>query len=196
MAMIEALFSNSKAKILTLLYGDPERRYYAREMERELGIRISHLLKELEKLSIAGLVAASKDGNRNYYQANQANPIFEELTNIIRKTSRLSSEITDALGPIKHQVLLALIYGSVARDEDHSESDIDLLVVGDVSLKNLSLALSPVAQTLKREIAPVLYSPKEFATKYQAKNHFIRSVLDQPIRILIGDDSVIRDLAG
>ena len=77
-------------------------------------------------------------------------------------------------------VNLAFVFGSVARGETGASSDVDLMVIGSVGLRKLTVQLSGKANRLGREINPHALTPTEFAERRQRRDHFVTSVLKSP----------------
>ena len=143
--------------------------------------------RELLRLESTGLVTAKRVGNQKHYQANPESPLFVELTGIVKKTVGLKQPLVDALEPIKKKIDIAFIYGSVAKENDTSGSDIDLMIVSDVlALKDVFVALASLESQLGRQVNPTLYSRKEFSDKRKLKKGFLVKVLDAPVIELIG----------
>jgi predicted nucleotidyltransferase len=80
----------------------------------------------------------------------------------------------EVLAPFADGIKLAFVYGSIARGEETSASDVDLMVVGEVSFADVVSALRQSEAKLGREVNPTVYSPSEFREKLAAKNHFFR----------------------
>ncbi len=130
--------------------------------------------------------------NRLYYQANPENPIFPELRGLLAKTSGLIGVLKTALESLASQITMAFVYGSIASGEEHSTSDVDLLVVGSAGLKDLAGHLRDAAMLLGREVSPTVFSEAEFASKIKVRNHLLRSVLDKPRLFVVGTEDDIR----
>ena len=81
----DALFSKTQQRVLALLFGHPERSYYANEIVRAAGVGVGAVQRELEGLATAGLLTVSALGNRKHYQADPHSPIFGELCGIAVK---------------------------------------------------------------------------------------------------------------
>jgi predicted nucleotidyltransferase len=101
---------------------------------------------------------------------------------------RLEDILTDAIRKADGQVSLAFVFGSVARAEQHRDSDIDLFLVGDVRLKALAAPLAEAERTLGRRINPVIYAPDNVREKYRAKDPFLMEVWGGPKIYLMGGD--------
>jgi predicted nucleotidyltransferase len=81
----EALFSGTQRRVLALLFGDPDRSFYANEIVRAARAGVGSVQRELESLARAGLVTVTRLGNQKHYRANRDSPIFGELRGIIAK---------------------------------------------------------------------------------------------------------------
>ena len=81
----EALFSKTQRRVLALLFGNPDRSYYANEIVRAARAGVGAVQRELQGLAAAGLVTVSRLGNQKHYRANPDSPIFEELRSIVSK---------------------------------------------------------------------------------------------------------------
>jgi DNA-binding transcriptional ArsR family regulator len=129
------LFSGSRRSILALLYGHANEQFYLREIARRAGTGIGATQRELGQLTDAGLLHRVRRGNQVYYQANRKNPIFSELKSILAKTSGIRDILHAALTSLKDRIKLAFVYGSIARGEEKASSDVDLMVVGEISFQ-------------------------------------------------------------
>lgn len=184
----DALFSKTQQKVLGLLFGKPDQSYFTNEIIRWVGLGKGTVMRELERMLAAGLLLQTQKGNQNHYQANQQCPIFQDLVAIVRKTFGIGDAIKTVLAPLESQITQAFIYGSIAKGEATSASDIDLMLVGDdLSYGQIMELLAPVEESLGRTINPTLYSPQDFEAKLMAGNHFLLRVLEQPKISLWGE---------
>lgn len=188
----DVLFSEYRKRILGMLLLHPEQGYHVRELARLTNTSAGTLHKELSKLSDAGILQTKKVGNQQHYSANVQCPIFEELASIFRKTSGLADVIADALSSVKSQIKLAMVFGSVARGEAQANSDIDLMVVGDISFGDVVSLLHESQATLRREINPVVYSVDSFKTRVEKSDSFIKEILNKPKLFIIGSEHELR----
>ncbi len=179
-------------RILALMLLRPERQWYRSELARVLGVPTSSLQRPLGSLCESQVLTARRDGNRLYYQANARSPLFPELRGLLVKTSGLVGVLRDELEPLAPKVTVALVYGSIASGEETSDSDVDLLVVGAVGLRDLAAPLRGAAVRLGREVNPIVYSEAEFAAKSRAGNDFLVAVLDKPRLFVVGTEDDVR----
>ena len=151
----EALFTGVQQRVLALLFGQPDRSFHVNELMRLASSGKGGLQRELRRLTEPGLVSVTEVGNQKRYQANQASPIFDELCAIVRKTFGLARVLRTALQPLEDRIVLAFVYGSVAKQADTVHSDIDLLVVSDVlSYQDLLAMLGESESRLGLKINP------------------------------------------
>lgn len=186
-SLADALFPRTKRDVLRELCVNQEG-LHLRELERRVGVNSRHLLRELHSLRDSGILTATEVGNQIIYRLNPRCPIFDEIRSIVRKTVGLASTLQELMHPLLPKIRLAYIYGSHATGQDRFDSDVDLMVVGDVTLKELSSILTQAQREIRREISPTLYRPAEYAQSTQDATSFVRRVHDGPRIDVIGGD--------
>jgi predicted nucleotidyltransferase len=183
----DLIFGQTRGRILALLYGHSVQSFYLRQISREIGASAGAVRRELETLSSIGLIDRSVSGHQVYFQANRAHPVYVELNALVAKTVGVFHLLTSALAPMAKKISLAFVYGSMARQEETADSDVDLMIVGDATLDEVLLLLAPAERAIGRSINPTLYSFREFKSKLKSGNHFLRSVVRGKTEPLIGD---------
>jgi len=187
--LADALFSNTRQRVLGLLFGQPSRSFYANEIIGRVGSGSGGVQRELANLTHSGLVTVKAVGNQKHYQANAESPIFEELCGIAQKTIGLAEPLREALAPLADRIRAAFVYGSVAKKTDTANSDIDLMLLSDtLSYGDAFLALEAVSGLLGRTVNPTILASKEFATRLAAQESFLSRVLEQPKIWIIGGE--------
>jgi predicted nucleotidyltransferase len=156
----EILSSRVRSEIFRLLFGASERQLHVREMERRTGLSVATVRQELQKLLRMQLVEAQRSGNRLYYWANKAHPLYPDIRNMVLKTAGMVDILRDALD--KEGVTIAFVFGSVASNQEGARSDVDLMVIGDVGLRTLSDWLSGISEHIGREVNPHVMNETEF----------------------------------
>lgn len=188
MSIASALFSESQAQVLRWLFVQPERSYYLSELRRLTGLGSASLQRELNRLAEAGLVHSERIGNLRHFQANPQSPVFNELVVLVRKTLGIEPMLREALQPLVSRIEFAFVYGSVARQTDTAQSDVDLMLVGkQLRLADVLELLVPLETGLGRKINPTCYTPAEFERRRAEPDSFVNRVLAQPILSLIGN---------
>ena len=188
------LFSDYRRRVLGLLLLHPDTTYHVRELARLTGTSAGTLHKELTKLTAGGVLQRQEVGNQVRYSADRNCPIFEELASILRKTSGLVDVLVEALSGVEKSIALAFVFGSVARGEQQSNSDVDVMLVGSLGFADAVQVLHPVQATLQREINPVVYSLDEFRRRAASDDSFVREVLAEPKLFVVGNENDLRKL--
>ncbi len=181
----DLLSSRIKAEVFRLLFGPVKRELHVRELERRAGLSLSTVRQELKRLSRVGVVTARKDGNRTYYKANSEHPLFTEICGLVLKTSGLVEVLQEALRGA--EIRVAFVFGSVASHSEKAHSDIDVMVLGNVSSRKVSGLLYGLESRVGRAVNPHVLSVDEFLKRKNADDHFLTSVLDAPKLFILGD---------
>ena len=175
--LADLLFGRTRGAVLALLYGRADQSFYTREIAREVDASVGAVQRELENLSKVGLILRKSVGSQVYYQANRETPIFPEMRALINKTIGVFGVLRSALRPLSKQIIAAFVYGSVAREQETAQSDVDLMVVGTLGQIDLLPILRKLEDRFRREVNVTLFSPAEFRRKRAANDHFLSTVL-------------------
>jgi predicted nucleotidyltransferase len=189
------LFPEYRRRVLGLLLLRPEEALHGREIARRTGLPAGTITRELGKLAAVGLLKREKRGNQQVYSADTGGPIYTELASILRKTSGLADVLVQALAPAAHKLRVAFVFGSVAQGRETSGSDIDVMLIGDLSFRQAVELLHPTQELLGREVNPKVFASAEFAAKLPVEP-FLADVLAKPKLFLIGNAHDLEELAG
>jgi predicted nucleotidyltransferase len=194
-SILEALFtSQARISVLELFLLNASNRYYLREVASLTQQPVQAIQRELARLEAGGLLSMTPEGNRRYYRANRESPIFPELKALIVKTAGLGDLLRRHLRKSKASIRVAFLFGSYARGLESAKSDIDLMVIGQVTARALSNLLAPARETLGREINAVILPTSELRRRFADNNTFLKDVLGQPKIFLIGDEDELSKL--
>jgi predicted nucleotidyltransferase len=188
------LFSEYRKRILSLLLLNPQASYHVRELARLTNTAAGTLHKELSKLTAGGILQSKKVGNQVHYSANMQCQIFNELASILRKTSGLVDVLAEALSSAQHQISVAFVFGSVARGEQQTNSDVDVMLIGTLSFGDAVQCLHNTETTLQRAINPAVYTIVEFKRRIENNDSFITEILNKPKLFIIGTENELRQL--
>ncbi|NQU23916.1 MAG: nucleotidyltransferase domain-containing protein [Candidatus Nealsonbacteria bacterium] len=190
-----ALFSKNRRALLALLYGHPDRAFYFRQIVRLSGGGHGAVQRELGQLTAAGILRRTVRDTLVYFQANEDCPVFEELKSMVVKTVGVADVLRAALGPLADRITAAFIFGSVAGARQTRDSDVDLVVIGEVTFAEVVAALTEAQENLGREVNPVVYSRDEFQAKMRSAHPFLGNVMNSDKVFLIGDEDELAGLA-
>ena len=188
-SLADALFGGIQQRVLGLLFGQPERSFYASEIIARVNGGSGAVQRELARLAQSELVTVEVIGNQKHYQANPASPIHAELCSIAWKTVGMAEPLRAELAPQADRIRAAFVYGSVAKRQDTASSDIDLMLVADeLTYGELFLSLDALSERLGRVVNPTICTLEDFQKRVRAGEAFITRVLQQPKIWLIGGE--------
>lgn len=127
--MIDTLItSQTRIKLLKKFFLNSGIRAHLRGLASEFGESSNAIRIELNRFESAGLLKASRDGNKKVYQANKGHPLFEDIHNIILKDSgidRVIEKIIHRMGDL----LCVYLTGDFAHGRE--SRIIELILVGE-----------------------------------------------------------------
>lgn len=188
------LGSGARALILGRLAAGLREDFTASEMARETGLSTPEAARQLALLEGLGLLRSQKRGRLRLYRVEHNHPLWPELRMLAVKTLGPAGVVGEALAGLDLE--LAAIFGSVAQGTDTVQSDVDLLVIGKLSMPDLSPALDEAERRLGREVNAALYTPAGLREELRRGNAWLEAVLHGKMLYLKGDESVLRALAG
>jgi predicted nucleotidyltransferase len=189
MSIATALFTDSQARVFRWLFGQPSRSFYLSELRRLTGLGSASLQRELNRLAEAGLVSSQHESNLRRFQANPDSAVYPELISLARKTFGPVPLLQQALLPLAPVLRGAWLFGSVAKQNETAQSDVDVMLVGqNILLSQVLELLLPLEGQLGRKINPVCYTPAEFERRRRELDSFVNRVLAQPVISLMEND--------
>jgi predicted nucleotidyltransferase len=114
---------------------------------------------------------------------------------LIVKTLGIAGVIRAALAGSAANIRVAFIYGSVAKGTEKTESDVDVMVIGDIGFGEVVSALRPAQDQLAREINPSVFSSDEMRRRISEADHFFTTIMREDKVFLIGDEHDLTGLA-
>ena len=191
----DLLGSRLRAKVLGWLFTHADESFFVRQLTAVLGLDSANLSRELARLEKMGLLVSTTSGKQKYYQANQKSPIFNELHSLMVKTVGAVDILRSALETVGKQINIAFIFGSIASRMEDRASDIDVMIIGDISIEDAIDVFSSAEKTLGREVNSVVYPVEEFRQKVKSDHHFVKTVLEGEKVFLIGDENELNRLS-
>ncbi len=190
--MLESLVRSKVArKILTLFFTHPDEKFYIRQLERLIHEPVSAIRRELFRLEKSGLLSQKREANLKYYWINRQYPIFEEMRGIILKTQGLGDYLKELFKKTQG-IKVAFIFGSVAQGRDGTQSDIDLMVIGNIDSVQLHARINKIEDITKRKINYHLMDEECFRKK---KSAFFQRVLKDKKIFIVGTEDDLRKLS-
>lgn len=192
--LAQLVCSRVRAEIFRVLFGLRDGELHLREIQRQTGFAVGTVRQDIGKLVKLGLLTRREDGNRLYYSSNEKHPLYAEIRQLVLKTVGLTDVLGEALK--SDSIKCVFVFGSVASGNVLPESDIDVMVIGDVGLRKVSSLLSGVGSRLGRVVNPHVMKPAEFGERLNKNDHFITSVMASPKIFVLGSEHVLEAMGG
>ena len=189
----QILGSHARAEILKMLFTPEHKTIHLREFSRKASLSAPVLQRELRQMAELGLISAEKDGNRVNFSANASHPLYSVLCDLVLKTEGAASLLERVFADSPAEFVF--IFGSVAKGTANAESDIDLFVIGDCGLREITRQIHSVAPQIGQEVNPYAISKDEFIRRLHANDHFIREIVNTPKIFLKGTEDEFAAMA-
>jgi predicted nucleotidyltransferase len=177
---------NGGGEILKLFFKDPEKEYYFREIAKKINKEPSYCQKYLDNLVEEKILLDERRGNMRFFKLNKEHSLYEEIKSIISKTIGSENELKELVDKLDN-VECAFVFGSMAKGTENSNSDVDLMLIGDINQDALITMLSSMEGKIAREINYHIYSNQEIVKKIEENDGFISNILLSPIIKLKGN---------
>jgi predicted nucleotidyltransferase len=188
--MLKELFTSEiRILLLNAFLMNPDSEYYLRQLAGKFNVSPRQISVELQNLKKIELITRRISGKQHYYRINNSHPIFHELQNIFIKTIGVKSVIEKSLKKFINLINFAFIYGSMAKGDASANSDIDLMIIGEISGRKISSEMIHAGNKINREINFNIISFEEFSNRLKSNDHFINSIYKDSRLFLIGDQN-------
>lgn len=187
MELKDLFISKVRVKLLEVFFSDPTEMYHVRDLVRRTDEEINAVRRELLHMESSGMVKKEPRGNRLYYWFRKDYLFYNELCSLIKKTTGLGKEF------IKNKTRLGKITflmfsGKFAKKIPRDESEIDILIVGNVVLPEVA-ALVHAEQTKRgEEINYTVMTDEEFDLRKRRRDPFLAGILQNSRIMIIGEE--------
>jgi predicted transcriptional regulator with HTH domain len=179
--MLEKLFTSGiRADIMSLLFNNPEEKFYVREIARLVNKNPSGVKRELDKLQTMDIVFSEKEGNLKYFKVNANSPLFPELKGLIAKSLGVPGALKSVLKT--SDVKSAFIHGPYAGDTNLPS--LDLFVVSDSN--HIRKPLDDIEKRFGRTINLTLMSLLDYKSKKKSGDRALKKLLASKKILLMG----------
>ncbi|MCL5676253.1 MAG: hypothetical protein M1120_03975 [Patescibacteria group bacterium] len=183
----DLIVSRVRVKILELFLTNPGSMYHVREIVRRVNEEINAVRRELLHLEKAGMLNKERRANRLFYFFRKEHPLYYDLLALMAKTTGLGGNLIKnktKMGKVK----FAMFSGKYVRKLAPSTDSVDLLLVGQVVLPELSVFIRQEEAKLGRELNYTVMSEEEFAFRKKRRDPFIMDILSGSRTMIIGDE--------
>lgn len=124
-----------------------------------------------------------------FFKLNKNYPLYEDIKKIISKTIGIEFKLKELVNAL-NEVEIAFIFGSIAKNKENTNSDIDLMMIGEeVDQDVLVDKVRVLENELNREINYHIYRKQEFIKNIKENNSFIINIICDPIISLKGNSN-------
>lgn len=158
-----------------------------RQLTRKVEEEINAVRRELDRMQRRGLVKSEPRGNRLYYFMRKNYPFYQELLQLVSKTSGLGGAIRknrNKLGKIK----FVMLSGKFLKRKHRQQNEVDLLIVGSVVLPQLASLVREEEARREQEINYTAMTIDEFEFRRSRRDPFLTSILSGSRVMIIGDE--------
>lgn len=185
MSLVDPFIPQREQRLLrAIVMSTEDQSFSVNQLVRIGGASKSSGIKIIERFAKSGLLSEERMGNQRRLRFNPEWPLAQELRQICMKSFGVAEPIAEALAPFSNRIELAFVFRSVVKGNDHAGSDIDLMVVGEVSTMELLEALRPLKDELRRPVNFNVYAPNEWVQ--MQSDPVVTSIMDGP-RVIIYD---------
>lgn len=181
------MISKVRVKMMELFFNNLEEMYYVREITREIKEEINAVRRELDRMLSAGILKSEQRGNRLYYCINSKYLFFQELQQMVVKSTGLGTKIRKIRRKLG-QVSFVMFSGRFVKNLSLRQNEVDILVVGDIVLPELAELIKGEEKRLGREINYAVFSDDEFEFRKTRRDPFIMDVLYSSRVMVIGSE--------
>jgi DNA-binding transcriptional ArsR family regulator len=190
--LADLLSSKVKAEMFRLLFGVRDERLHLRELARQSGLAVGTVRQELNRLTRLGVVESETSGNRTYYRANQAHPLYSGISGLVLKPVGEVESLRDTLR--ETPVRVPFIYGPAAGHRELLARELDLMVIGWIAKRRLAALLTTWAEAAGRGMRFYLRTVEQFRRQRRAHAPFLSRVLAGPRLFIVGDEQGLAEL--
>jgi predicted nucleotidyltransferase len=164
-----------RRKLLTFFYVSRSARVYVRQLAGALNADSTNLSRELARLEREGLLHSEIEGRQRYYSINRKYPYLKPLFAMLQGSIGVHPALKRAVEAVSG-IESAWLFGSFAKNEADTASDIDLLIVGLPDQSLLASRIRATEKMLRREINYTVLASQELDDRLAAGDTFINDI--------------------
>jgi hypothetical protein len=183
------LTSQTRLKLINILFYSPQEIFYVRQLVRLTGEEINSVRRELENLSSASIISSEARGNRLFYWANNQHYLFYDLVILANKHTGLGAEMQE--NHLKLGKLKAVFYSQdFLMHLSESHDSVDILIIGEISLKLAEGIIKSEESILGREINYMVMDRQEFHLRLSKRDPVIVDFFLNYPALIIGTPAI------
>lgn len=179
-------FDTTFWKVLKHFFDRPYEEIHLRELSRKTKVSVYTVKNVIDQLSKENIIEERRNGNMRYIKANMNNYFFQYLKIAFSLKKIIDSNITIYLKENIPAVSSIIIYGSTAKGEDDSKSDLDILIIG----QRKKIDITKFENKLRRQINLLTLKWSEWREHAKKDKAFYKEIITNGI-VLYGNLPVV-----
>jgi hypothetical protein len=159
--------------------------YHVRELVRRTEEEINAVRRELAHMEACGMVKREPRGNRVYYWFRKDYLFYDELGCLIAKTTGLGREILKNRSKLG-RISFTMFSGKFVKRIPRAESEIDILIIGEVVLPEIAALIHAEQEKRGQEINYTVMTDGEFELRKRRRDPFLIGILENSRIMIIG----------
>lgn len=185
--MLSELFGGTERyKALKCLFANPARDFGARELAGEARIDPGNASRWLRRWADAGLLEKKEILKRPRYFASR-DPGLSNLRLFFQQDNELVRLLGAQVAKLGERVEAAAVFGSTAQGTDNIDSDIDVLLLTDMSSVEAQTLFKPVGRQLSRPVNVLVYEARRWRDAVSSGDPLVAEILGDALIALKGD---------
>ena len=181
------MISRVRVGIIELFFQQPDEMFFVREITRQTHEEINAVRRELERMTLTGLLKYEERGNRIYYYLNKYYTFYPELLRMVVKSTGLGQKLyklRKKLGAVK----FIMFSGKFIKVDASHRNEVDVLIIGDIVLAELEAVMKEEEQKRGHEISYTVLTEEEFEFRKQRRDPFLMEVLYGTRIMIVGNE--------
>jgi hypothetical protein len=188
----DALLSRTQQRVMSLLFADPERQFFATEVIELAGCGSGTVQRELARLCDCGLVQVSTHGRQKHYRANPQAPAFAPLKQLLIALQSPWLPLQEAISCLPGKLAYAGLKVTDSANTNEPAQWRLVLIAEGVKLADVFGAVQPVEKATRTRIDAQLFTPGEatqLRSQYPLRWH---AIVDDETHTLLGNLNAVQ----
>ncbi len=186
--MLAKLFGSlCRVKILKTFLLNSDKKFYTRQLARDLNLQVNAVRRELNNLTKIGIIKPEKDTvkGRKFFSCEKKSILFNELKALFCKAQLLSSQDFVENLQKMYTPKFIMLCGFFVGD---SNAQTDLFIVGNFKKNQIIKLISQLEKDVNREINYTIMTQSEFIYRRQIVDRFLSDLLKRKHKIIVGQE--------
>ena len=171
---------NPKKRLLEFFLEKPTHELYESQIRKATSISLGAANKYLKELSREKLIILRKIGRMNLYKLNRESGYVKRM----KIAHSFSLPVISMLKKLGERLGIEMfVYGSTSRGEDVENSDLDVLIIGNIKLHVIEKEMIPIRKKSEKKIKSSIFTRREWISMSKKDPTFFERVEKDKVRI-------------